>query len=128
MATEITPKWGSESIPPEDSLFYRVHRRWFEADGTIVPGAFRDQGEAMSTDWDKYATPTDTRNRAKSPKDNAVVRLIVGEILSEIPTQTIVHTPDIPTLNRAHTDVRGPKHAQERLNFLRIYKPEIPLS
>ena len=127
VATEIIPKWESENIPDEDSLFFRVHRRWFEPDGTIMPGVFRNQGDGMSTDWNKYASPADTLCRAKSPSDNAVVRFIVGEIRSQISTQSVVHTPDIQTLNRAHTDVRGPKLAEERLNFLRIYRPEIPL-
>jgi hypothetical protein len=128
VAAQMTPpQWESENIPNEDSLFFRVHRRWFESDGTIMPGAFRNQGNAMSTDWNKYSSPADTLNRARSPSDNAVVRFIVGEIRSQIPTQSVVHTPDVQRLNRAHTDVRGPKRPEERLNFLRIYRPEIPL-
>lgn len=67
---------------------------------------------AMSTDWSRYATPEETRARARKPSLNAVGRLHVGAV-RQIPMQAVVHSPirNHPTLpdNRAHADVTGPK-------------------
>ena len=58
--------------------------------------------------------------------DNAVIRLMADDVRC-IPDQTVVHTPDLATRNRAHTDVFGEKSTEARLKFSRIYKLVIPL-
>jgi hypothetical protein len=129
VADEMTAGWESEDIPNEDLLYMRIHRQSFDASGNIFPGAFKNRPEpkdGMSTDWQKYARPEDTRSRAKSPKDNAVVQMVVGEV-RRIPEQTVVHTPDLITPNRAHTDVFGEKNTEARLKFLRICQVVLPL-
>ena len=129
VADEVSVPWESEDIPNEDLLWMRVHRRSFDPEGRIMPGAFRNRPtpqDGMSTDWQKYARPEETRSRARNPKDNAVIQLVVGEV-RRIPDQTVVHTPDPKTQNRAHTDVFGEKHPEARLQFSRIYKVVISL-
>jgi len=82
----------------------------------------------MSTDWAKYSSPEETRQRAKNPKDNAVIQLIAGEV-RRIPEQWIQHTPDRQRNNRAHTDVFGEKskNPEVRLSFMRIAQVVLPL-
>ena len=80
----------------------------------------------MSTDWDKYSTAKECRQRARNPVDNAVIQLSAGSV-RKIPGQTITHEP-VPD-NRAHTDVRGEKKSdpEVRVRFLQIMKIVIPL-
>ena len=81
----------------------------------------------MSTDWSRYATPDDTRNRAlrSDPLDNAVLALGVAAVRA-IPGQTVIHAPiqgdDLIPDNRAHAEVLGPKNAESRVHFLRCYQ------
>src|SRR3990172_8931272 len=127
VADEVS-SWASEPIPSENYLWMSAHKTQLP-DGEIAPGAFKNRPttkDGMSTDWDKYATPEDTRNRGKIPKDNAVIRLLVGDV-RKIPDQTVVHTPDLKTPNRAHTDVFGEKNPEVRVKLVRISKIVIPL-
>lgn len=116
MADEVG-SWSTEEVPDEDNLWMRVHKNNMD-NGELRPGAFRNlpnkKTDGMSTDWAKYATAQETRDRASVPQDNAVIRLNVGEV-RKIRDQTVVHTPDIARRNRAHTDVYGEKHPQARL-------------
>lgn len=102
----------------------RVHEM-FRDDGGFAPGAFRNQGEGMSTDWEKYATRRETRERAPKPELNAVVQLQVGRV-REVPGQEVEHTPDVERRNRAHTDVFGEKDEEARTLLRRIAKVVIP--
>src|SRR5229473_7620854 len=98
--------WPTEEIPEEDKLFMRVHPSNAK-DGNLNPGAFRNHGqpgkpEGMSTDWEKYSTANESRNRArKNPAVYGVVSMVAGKV-RQIPGQMVTHTPDYPT-NRAHT-------------------------
>lgn len=117
-----------EQVPDEAQIFYRVHKN-DTIDGEPIPGAFRDVGTGMSTDWEKYSTPAESRNRAKIPARVGVVRLMVGEVRRIEPLR-VEHTPDYPT-NQAHTDVFGQKTSEVRLKLLRgaewRIRPDDPL-
>ena len=110
--------WCPEQIPDEDLLFMRVNELW-RRDGEVSPGAFKNHGDGMSTDWEKYSTPRETRARAKKPAKNAVVSLIASKV-AEVPGQRVEHTPDIELHNRAHTDVFGEKDEEVRVKLRRI--------
>lgn len=73
----------------------------------------------MSTDWEKYATPHETRRRAQRPGHNAVVTLHVGSV-RQLPEQQVEHTPKVAEDNRAHTDVYGQKDEEVRIMLRRI--------
>jgi hypothetical protein len=116
--------WESEPIPDEDFPFMRVHKTWLKRDGTISLGVFKNTPtpqDGMSTDWQKYSTPEETRSRtARKPLDEyAVIRMLVGNFRT-IPKQEVEYTP-LPD-NRAHTDVFGEKDEEARLLFGRIYE------
>lgn len=122
LVDEITLTWQSENIPNEDFLFMRVHKQKFTARYPIFsPMVFMNRGGGMSTDWSKYSTPNETRNRGRIPQDNAVIRMLVSDV-RKIEGQTVTHTPDIQRKNRSHTDVFGEKDEdpEVRLKFLRI--------
>lgn len=113
--------WQVEDIPGDDNLFYRVHRNSLMEDGSPMPGAFRNTPDkvtdGMSTDWDKYSTADETRNRgAKDQSEYAIVSLCVVDV-REIPNQRVVHSPDSINNNRAHTDVFGIKDVESRVKF-----------
>jgi len=103
-------------------LYYRVHRT-FVRDGKPVPSVFRDRDGGMSTDWSRYSTPDETRNRGQTPLDNGVIALDVWSV-REIP-QRVEHEP-LPD-NRAHTEVFGEKDTEVRLKLLRIARWELPV-
>ena len=68
MADEVS-SWASEEIPNDDYLWMRVHKNDLP-NGDIAPGAFKNRPttkDGMSTDWEKYATPQETRNRGRIP-------------------------------------------------------------
>ena len=115
--------WPVEHVPDEDKLFMRVHKNWCPG-GELGPGVFRDHGPGMSTDWEKYSTPEDSRNRAKCPAENGVLSLVVGAVRA-IPPLAVQHSPDAETMNRAHTDVLGPKGPRVRIMLLRMFRWEI---
>lgn len=110
--------WPSEEIPDEDRLFMRVHKNFLlgAEDDYIPPGVFRDQGPAMSTDWEKYSSPEQSRERARKPEVNGVIALVAGPVRTDA-GQEVVHTPDEPRGNRAHTDVRGKKDGDPRVRL-----------
>jgi hypothetical protein len=104
VADAIGSFWESENIPDPDLLYMRVHRVLLDSDGAPMPEAFREHGNGMSTDWNKYSLPEDTLARANIPSDNAVISMRVGDVRS-IPGQVVLHTPC--RQNRAHSDVIG---------------------
>jgi hypothetical protein len=119
-----------EHIPDDDDLYMRVHRTWFMPDGRLNLGCFKNQPDvepgAMSTDWSRYATASDTQARARVPAANAVIAMNVGGVRS-VPQQMVPHSP-LPT-NRAHTDVVGPKRTlpEARIQLGRIARLVIAL-
>ncbi len=126
VADSVDLAWESESIPDDAVLYMRAHRQYFRG-GILQPGVFRDQQSAMSTEWQKYCdTPQEARSRAKEPKDNAIISLIVGDVRG-IQGLTVVHTPDPERLNRAHVDVVGAKTDKVRSELLVICDVVLPL-
>ena len=119
--------WPKENVPHDAILYMRVHRQYINDDGELAPGVFKNHGSGMSTDWNKYSTPTITLERAKDLSQNGVIEMGAGDA-RDIPGQTVEHTPDFVGNNRAHTDVFGEKDPEVRLKFTRIYKWSIPLS
>ena len=78
----------------------------------------------MSTDWEKYARPSETRGRGRVPAENGVVSLSVAGL--RLLPQTVAHTP--ADANRAHTDVTGDKTAEVRMKLRRLAIWEIPVT
>jgi hypothetical protein len=77
----------------------------------------------MSTDWHRYATPAETRDRGRVPAENGVVSLQVGHVRSL--RQLVEHTPS--DANRAHTDVIGEKSDEVRMKLRRLAAWEISI-
>ncbi len=124
MADQITSAWQKEHISDEDFLYRRVHRKLLNSSGGVRAGAFTDHKGAMSTDWNRYSSPEETRNRISglSPEEFAVVALPVSEVRNL--GQIVEHDP-LPD-NRAHSNVIGEKDAEVRLKLTRICKIVIP--
>lgn len=128
MARGLGSNWEAQHIPDDDDLYMRVHRSFFRG-GELIPGAFRDHGRGMSTDWAAYSTPEATRSRTErsAPEDNAVIALGAGQVRA-IPGQSVEHTPDRERENYAHADIVGDKKAPGvRLRFLRIHRVVLAL-
>lgn len=104
-----------------------VHIDHRKKNGSVAPGAFRNQGDGMSTNWEKYSSPEATQEQARIPSANAVISMIVGKV-RDTPGQSVVHTPKIKLNNRAHTDVYGEKkkNPEVRIKLKRIANIEIP--
>ncbi len=114
--------WPVESIPDSDNLYMRIHHNQIRDDAPI-PGAFKDHEGGMSTDWNKYSTPFETRRRGRKPEQEyGVVSLPVGGVRS-IPNLTVVHEP-LP-VNRAHSEVFGEKDTEARLKLCRLYQWQV---
>lgn len=127
--------WPKEEIPDEASVFMRVHKNLIPA-GEIGPNVFRDQGGGMSVDWDKYSTPSQTRDRGRVPADSAVIRMgvffirrIEGLMMEHDPIQENSSDENGNPLkaNRAHSQVIGEKNPERRLLLSRICSLEITL-
>ncbi|MGH2531680.1 MAG: hypothetical protein ACRDJW_05180 [Thermomicrobiales bacterium] len=127
----MSEPWPVESIPDSATVYMRVHKQYIKR-GQISASCFKNQADptspraGRSTDWSTYSTPEECRDRARHPRDNAVIELVVGDIRS-IEGQSVEHTP-IPNAperkgNRAHTDVFGDKDDLEvKLRFRRCSK------
>ena len=115
MADEL--KWPIEEIPDADSVFMRAHRDNFR-DGELQPGAFKDRGNGMSVNWDKYSSAQETKRQAtKTPDNNAVVIMVVRDI-RDIDDLKVKHTPQ--PLNQAHSDVHGLLSGREHRTEMRL--------
>lgn len=96
-----------EEIPDTDKLFYRIHPNWV-VDGEIIPGAFREVGDGMSTAWSKYSTPTQLQKRASS-----LVNIISLEVrpVRSIGGLEVIHAPLYNQIeqidDQAHSLVKG---------------------
>ncbi len=127
--------WPKEDIPDHASVFMRIHKSYMIG-GDVPPNAFHDRGGGMSVDWDKYSTPLETRNRARTPSANAVISMIVGEI-RKIQALVVDHDPiqensfdeegNPLTPNQAHSEVIGEKTPEVRLKLSRIWAWQIRL-
>lgn len=127
-----TSAWPVEPIPDGDRLFYAIHKMWLRKDGTrVAPECFENRPDertgAMSTDWERYSTAEEARQRRRVPSDNAIGMFVAGQ-LRAIPDQTVMHSP-LPD-NRAHTDIGGPKETADldvQAEFARIVEIVGPL-
>jgi hypothetical protein len=102
LASEVNP-WPKEYIPDADHVFFRAHKN-LSPTRQIGPNVFREHGGGMSVDWERYSSAEECRNRARSPNDNAVLRLNVGA-MRKIEGLTVEHEPKQD--NRAHSNVSG---------------------
>jgi hypothetical protein len=104
-----------EEVPDIDVLFYRIHKTkvdFSEPDPKkkIKLLAFDPQpqgGTEMSTDWNKYSTPVESRNRARVPEDNGIVSFSVLKVREKPYPLSVRHDPTLTEhfKNRAHTVV-----------------------
>jgi len=92
-----------EDIPDSDNLYYRVHKNDIREE-EVLPGAFKERGEGMSTNWDKYSSPEDLIKIATVPHDNCVIELNVGAVRT-IEDLVVIHAPIVD--NQAHSHVIG---------------------
>lgn len=112
MDSGVNASQSSEDIPDDAILYMRVHKVWWsKKKKRFGTDAFKDSGEGaqkgMSTNWSKYASDEQTREKATSSAgDNYVVAMKVGDI-RKIPGLTVTFSPlpDLP----GHTDVIGEK-------------------
>ena len=121
--------WPIELVPDTNLLFMRVHQNNIR-EGSLLPIVFVNHGEGeeegMSTDWNKYSTPEETKNRGYATRPSwkgGVIQMVVGDI-RKITWQTVQHSPLAD--NRAHTNVKGRKDTQERYLFMRVWTWAIP--
>ncbi|AUX48808.1 uncharacterized protein SOCE26_103490 [Sorangium cellulosum] len=114
-----------EPIPDDSVLYMRVHDQFIDNNGKLRPGVFKNRGRGMSTDWNKYSTPEETRARARIPAMNGVVSLVVERVRG-VKEQTVEHTPyEAEPPHPAHVDVCGEKDVETRLLLLEIVGWEI---
>jgi len=110
VAEELPLNWPVEDIPDEDYLYMWVNSKLLiplQAAPSEIPGEiFREHEGAMSTCWDKYATPSDALQWAKNPAENGIITLNVGDI-RRIPPLEVVYAPDLIRRIQAHTNVYG---------------------
>jgi hypothetical protein len=116
VATPPVGIWEKEHVPDGDHLFMRAHRT-FIRNGVLTHGVFKDHGGGMSTDWERYSTPAETRARAAKPAENGIIMMVAGSVRS-IDRLIVEHTPK--DTNRSHTDVIGEKTTEVRFKLQRI--------
>ena len=101
---------ASKAISDSDALFRRIHRYFFDPDsGRISSGAF--DGQEMSVNWSKYATPEETAAQDRTGNTVAVAAVVSGTCRQL--GQDVVHNPMSATEkvpgNFAHALVCGRK-------------------
>ncbi|MGH2410062.1 MAG: hypothetical protein ACRDGS_06770, partial [Chloroflexota bacterium] len=102
--------------------YMRAHKDTFDGE-ELQPSVFRfreSQQFKESADWAGFdgRTPSDTRQDAKIPQDNAVISLPVGPV-RQIQGLGVEHVP-IPT-NRAHCHIVGdPVVCKDRGQLVKI--------
>lgn len=126
---EAQVNFAIEPIPDSDFVFMRAHKERMKT-GSPSASVFTPHGDGMSVDWDKYSTAEDTQARGKTPTDNAVISLGVGDIREISYGLDVIHDP-LPN-NRAHSGVNLPDDNAEltevRLKLKRLAVVVIPLT
>lgn len=118
--------WLKEDVPSDDCLLMRVHIRTHANKGRLSTGAYKNHNLGMSTDWERYSTPEETRQRGrKVESEYGVVSMSVAAVRL-VPGQTVEHAP-LPE-NRAHTEVFGEKDEEARVLLRRCSRRVIPPS
>lgn len=136
--------WEIESIPQTAVLYRFVHQNLINPKtGNPYERVFENTpkgGTDFSTDWDKYSSPQETRERLalqprikggfKNPLEYFIYQFRVDDIRKNIPSQSIQHDPIQDKLplpdNRSHTIVIGEKDVEIRLKFMDIFEWIIP--
>ena len=132
--------WEKELIPNEDRIYCFVHKANvdYKNGGKPRAAAFQNtprDGSNLSSDWSKYSTPEETKNRIgkqfkansqnfKNPNDYGVLQFEVGFLRQEELRQEIEHDPifnpmeldGIPN-NQSHTIIIGEKDEETRLKM-----------
>jgi hypothetical protein len=99
------PLYQAEHIPDSDLLLRRVHRSFLGSDKSKIPvGAFPRSENGISTDWEKYSTPEETRNRGHEPQANGVLQIFTRDV-RKFENLVVEHTPQPG--NRAHSSILG---------------------
>jgi len=121
--------WPVDPIPDEDRLYFRIHKKTFLLNNPERPpaSAFTNtpkEGDNISTDWSKYATPEQCRELVskmvnakgvpKNPNDYSVYSFGVGDVRNmksitpEVLHDPIYNEPEIPGQpnNRAHSIIK----------------------
>lgn len=116
-----------EDIPDEDLVYRRVHKKLFSFPQPAYSVIFNVNNPGMSTDWSKYSSPKETRNRAEmsTPEDNGVISLQTGEVRN-INKLLVNYSPT--KKNRAHSIIIGKRTEEIVIALSRIYKWEIKTS
>lgn len=101
-----------EEIPNEDLLYYRVHTVNIDYEETdpskkikLVAFDPHPKGSTqMSTNWNKYSTPSELQQLAKVPEKNGVVSFVVGEVRNTPYPLQVIHDPILTEdfRNQAH--------------------------
>jgi hypothetical protein len=132
--------FAKEMILDEAILYCFVHKANIDYKKGNIPrsAAFQNtpkEGDNLSSDWSKYSTPTETKERIgkqlkhnsgnfKNVNDYGVLQLNVGILRSEDYKQKIEHDPifndpeilGVPN-NQAHSIVIGEKDEEVRLKM-----------
>ena len=119
-------EWPIEEVPDDDALYRRANRVHVRGDG-IEPGAFKAYprgSERMSVDWERYSSPEESVGRMGNAENNALVKLIAGQVRSELGLQ-VNHRP-LPE-NRSHSEVLGKNTEGMRVKLSRLCILVIPL-
>lgn len=104
--------YHTEKIPPEHKLHLRVNISRCRRNGVkalITPSAVKPIGsDGLSTDWCKYSTCIQAKNRGKKPRDNGIISVIAGNVKS-IRGLDVRHDPifDDEIDNQSHSLITG---------------------
>jgi len=123
--------WPVEPIPDEDKLYFRIHKTFLQKNPELPPAsAFTNtpkDGDNISTDWSKYATPEECRDlvskmvnkegKSKDPNQYTVYSFGVGDVRKmKAITPEVIHDPiyNEPEAlgkpnNRAHSIIKTGK-------------------
>ena len=104
-------KFELEFIDNDQKLFYRIHKTNIDNDINddklkIKPAAFdpmpRPTSVEMSVNWQKYSSPTETKNSARKPENVGVLSFLTLKVRISPVNLKVTHAP---TINQAHSHI-----------------------
>ncbi len=122
----MSDDWYPEELPTHHYLYKFVKEKLIR-DGEVLAEAFHNVGVigepsyGMSTDWSKYSSPDETKNRpADKTARYGVARIQVGDV-GIVNYQKAVHDPlfhgrNNRQNNRSHTNIVGPKSTKDGID------------
>ena len=113
-------KFKQEKILDSCKVYRRIHKKWLNIKGDVIPIAFKDYNDnaslGMSVDWAKYTTAKNSIESSGKTDIWVKVAVFIVKKIRDIKPLEVEHTP---FHKQEHATVWGEKNTEIRMKLLK---------